>query len=171
MSLCFRGIVPEDSDMLLRWRNDPETRHNSIHTAEVFPEEHARWFHRMMTVDPSRIAVAELDGLPVGVIRLDWNDERDSSEVSFTVAPEHRRKGLGFRIVQLKTEGLSNVRVLARVKVTNLGSRRIFDRLGFRVVDRIGDLVLYAKDPADAVLGEASSAFQVVEPGARRVSL
>jgi UDP-2,4-diacetamido-2,4,6-trideoxy-beta-L-altropyranose hydrolase len=157
MSLRLRGILPEDSALLLRWRNDPETRRNSINTAEVRPEEHALWFHKMMILDPQRIAVAHLDGLPVGVVRLDWNEGHDSCELFFTVAPEHRRKGFGFSIVQQQIEDLSNLRVLARVKTANLGSRRIFDRLGFRVIDCLGDLLLYAKGPADEVAVGAAS--------------
>jgi RimJ/RimL family protein N-acetyltransferase len=166
MRLCLRSILPEDSAILLRWRNDPETRRNSVNTTEVSPEEHARWFHRMITLNPQRIAIAEMDGMRVGVIRLDWNDEHDSCEISFTVAPEHRRKGLGFRIVQQETQSLSNVRLLAKVKAANIGSRRIFERLGFRAIGRMGELLLYTRDP---VQGDASASippFHVSETSA-----
>jgi UDP-2,4-diacetamido-2,4,6-trideoxy-beta-L-altropyranose hydrolase len=166
MRLCLRGIRPEDSAMLLRWRNDPETRRNSLNTTEVSPEEHARWFCRMIRLHPQRIAIAEMDGLQVGVIRFDWNDEHESYEISFTVAPQHRRKGLGFRIVQQETQRLSNVRLLAKVKVANIGSRRIFDRLGFRVIGRIEELLLYARDPVEGDASGAISPLEVIETSA-----
>jgi RimJ/RimL family protein N-acetyltransferase len=170
MSLCLRGVRAQDSDLLLRWRNDPETRQSSINTGKVSSQEHARWFDRIITLGQQQIAIAELDGLAVGVVRLEWNDSHDTCEISFTVAPEHRRRGLGLRIVQQRTEGLKDFRVLARVKVANLASQRIFSRLGFRVVHRTGELVLYAKDPAGAIT-EAISPFQLTEASVPPISL
>ena len=145
MDICLREVLPQDSALLLGWRNDPNTRLNSINTAEVSLEEHARWFHNMITIRPQPISVAELDGLPVGVIRLDWNVGHDTCELSFTVAPEHRGKGVGFSMVQHEIQQMNKVRVLARVKTANVASRRIFDRLGFQVIESKGELLFYSK--------------------------
>lgn len=146
MDICLRGVLPKDSNSLLCWRNDPETRHNSINTHEISRERHDRWFEELLKHHPERVAIAEMNGSPVGVIRLDWSEQNDSCDLSFTVAPEHRGKGVGFRMVQLSIQDLRNARILAEVKLSNVASRRIFERLGFTIIDNQGDLLLYAKD-------------------------
>jgi len=139
-------LVEEDSETLLRWRNDPVTRRNSINTAEISPEEHARWFRETLSSIPQRAAIADIGGVAVGVVRFGWNDEHDGCDLSFTVAPEHRGKGCGFAIVEHAMRGLRNVRVTAEVKMDNRPSRCIFDKLGFQIIDSQGELLLYAKD-------------------------
>jgi len=41
---------------------------------------------------------------------------------------------------------MQDVRVCKEVKISNVASRRIFERLGFQVIDSQGELLLYAKD-------------------------
>jgi len=97
---------------------------------------------------------AEIDGVPVGVVRLDWSEEGDGCDLSFTVAPEHRGKGYGFAIVEHAVQGMQNVRVCAETKMSNMASRRIFERLGFHVIDSQGERLLYAKDLSSETLPE-----------------
>jgi RimJ/RimL family protein N-acetyltransferase len=146
MNVVLRGLLSTDSESLLRWRNDSETRRNSINTAEVPREEHVRWFAKMLAAHPQRVLIADIDGASAGVVRLDWNDEHDSCYLSFTVAPEHRGKGCGFAIVEQAIRDMQNTRVCAQVKMSNVASRRIFEKLGFRVIDTQGELLMYAKD-------------------------
>jgi RimJ/RimL family protein N-acetyltransferase len=146
MNLFLRDVLKEDSEMLLRWRNDPETLRNSVNAAEVSPDEHARWFAEMLAVWPQRVLIAEIDGVSVAVVHLDWSEQGDSCDLSFAVAPEYRGKGYGFAIVEHAVQRMQNVRVCAETKMSNMASRRIFERLGFRVIDSQGELLLYAKD-------------------------
>jgi RimJ/RimL family protein N-acetyltransferase len=171
MNLCFRSVLPADSILLLRWRNDPDTRGNSVNTAKVSLEEHTRWFHKLMTFDPQRLSIAELDGLPVGVIRLDWNEEHDRCEISFTVAPEHRRKGIGYKIVQQQVDQVCEATAWARVKVANEGSRRIFERLGFRIIGQSEKMLLYAKDLTAKLAENAVSQLPSAETIRPRASI
>jgi UDP-4-amino-4,6-dideoxy-N-acetyl-beta-L-altrosamine N-acetyltransferase len=94
-----------DSDTLLRLRNDPETLRNSIDAAEVSPEEHARWSAKTLAAFPQRVVIAEIDGVPFGVVHLDWSEQGDGCDLSFTVAPEHRGKGYGLAIVEHAVQG------------------------------------------------------------------
>lgn len=149
MKISLRGVLPEDSALLFRWYNDPETRRNSIDPAEISSEEHSHWFERMLSLHPERIAIAEIGGVSVGVVRFDWDEEDDGCEISFTVAPEHRGKGIGFSMVQHALTDLKDATVLAKVKFSNIASRRIFERLGFTVINSQGELLLYAKDMSE----------------------
>lgn len=149
MNIFLRGVISQDAEMLLRWRNDFETRRNSINTAAVSPEEHARWMHRVLVGDVHKVSVALDDDIPVGVIRLESDFKEKACDLSFTVAPEHRGRGYGSAIVAQALRGMGDVRVTAEVKIFNEASRRIFDKLGFRVIDSQGELLLFAKDMPD----------------------
>lgn len=146
MNMFLRAMLSSDSETVLRWRNDPETRRNSINTAEVSPDEHARWFAKVLADQPRRNFMADIDGISIGVVRLDWSEDSESCDLSFVVAPEYRGRGYGFAIVEHAVQGMQNVRVCAEVKMSNVASRRIFERLGFRIIDSQGELLLYAKD-------------------------
>jgi RimJ/RimL family protein N-acetyltransferase len=143
----LRGLLDRDAAMLLRWRNDPETRRNSIRTEEVSQEEHAKWVQDRILIHTGSVLIADIDNVSVGVVRMDWNDSDDACDLSFTVAPEHRGKGYGFAMVARALEQIrGDVRVTALVKLSNEASRRIFEKLGFQVIDSEGELLMYAKD-------------------------
>jgi Acetyltransferase (GNAT) domain len=68
----------------------------------------------------------------------------DVWEMSWTVAPEHRGKGVGAAIVQLAVSRMTGERVFAEIKAANFASRRIAEKSGFRLrEDRDGMLVYW----------------------------
>src|SRR4051812_12863413 len=146
INIFLRGINPQDTEMLLRWRNDADTRRNSINTAEVTPEEHARWMLGSLVGDVRKVYVAIDNDIPVGVVCLLSDFKEKACDLSFTVAPEYRGRGYGYAILAQALFGLGDVRVTAEVKMFNKASCRIFNKLGFQVIDSQGDLLLYAKD-------------------------
>ena len=156
MNIFLRSVISQDAPMLLRWRNDPETRRNSINTGEVTPEEHALWMNRVLVEDVYKAYVASADDIPVGVVRLEFDFKEKTCDLSFTVAPERRGRGYGSAMVAHALHGLGDVCVTAEVKMFNQASRRIFDKLGFRVIDSAGELLLYAKDMLDCSTAPAA---------------
>jgi RimJ/RimL family protein N-acetyltransferase len=73
---------------------------SELHTEEVSPEDHARWF-RHMIINRRRNIRCHNRGRTVGIIRFDWNPGHDACEISMTVAPEHRGKGVGFAMAEI----------------------------------------------------------------------
>jgi RimJ/RimL family protein N-acetyltransferase len=64
--------------------------------------------------------------------------------MSWTVAPEHRGKGVGAAIVRLAVSRMTEERVFAEIKASNFASRRIAEKSGFRLRgDRDGMLVYW----------------------------
>ena len=128
------------SEILLAWRNDPQTIANSISSRVVSPDEHFNWFTRALNRADLHIYMARLPGGELaGTVRLERRD--DGWELSWTVAPKFRGQGLGTRMVE-KALRLQAGRILARVKEGNEPSLRIVERVGFRLHDR-KDGVLY----------------------------
>lgn len=128
-----------DARLLLEWRNDPETRANSVNTGALQREAHEEWL-RMTLNDPlRRVFIAELLGKPVGAVRIDSRE--DSTELSWTVAPEARGKGIGKIIVNAAIRLLSG-KVTARIKASNAPSIKIAVDAGF-VKEREEDGLTY----------------------------
>lgn len=93
----FRAATPADSEQLFAWRNDPETRRASINTALVDETEHAAWFSTVLRGD-REVWLAEHDGQPVG--RVDCRHVGEQIQLGWTIAPEHRGRGLGKMMVK-----------------------------------------------------------------------
>lgn len=136
----LRGATAADADLLLAWRNDQETRRWSRSGAVVDPAGHRAWLARVLADPDRRLLVAEQGNRPVGTVRLDRVAGAEW-EVSVTVAPEQRGRGLAARILAAGEATLDErVTVLANVHRENGASLALFRRAGYRErPDRPGD--------------------------------
>jgi RimJ/RimL family protein N-acetyltransferase len=133
--LALRAATEADEGLLLEWRNEPETRRQSLQQAPVPAEQHARWFRdRLARPSECRIYIAEVDGTPVGQARVDLAGE-GRGEISVAVAPRSRGRGLGRSLIAKATEraaaDLGARSVTAVVKQQNLASLRAFEAAGY----------------------------------------
>jgi RimJ/RimL family protein N-acetyltransferase len=129
--LRLRPATAADAALLLEWRNDETTRHASHNTAAVTPEDHARWFDALLRNPSRRLFIAEDHGEPVGSVRADRDPDGACHELSWTVAPSARGRGVGVRMVQLLLAEVSG-QVRAEVKPGNPASVRIAEAAGLR---------------------------------------
>jgi RimJ/RimL family protein N-acetyltransferase len=138
----LRDAVLADGGDLFRWRTDRETRVGSRDTSDVSWDEHLTWLKSTLQSPDRQLLIAEDERGAVGTIRLDLVD--GAWEMSWTVAPEHRGKGVGAAIVQLAVSRMTGERVFAEIKAANFPSRRIAEKSGFRLrEDRDGMLVYW----------------------------
>ncbi|WP_410587253.1 GNAT family N-acetyltransferase [Amycolatopsis sp. lyj-23] len=129
-----REATEADAELLLGWRNDPRTRQASRSTTVVALDEHLAWL-RGVLADPGRLLlVVDHEDEPVGTVRFDRRDDH-GWEVSITVAPGHRGRGLAGAVL---AEGERAARdrlgvrvVLAAVHQDNAASARLFDGAGY----------------------------------------
>ncbi|WP_292794846.1 GNAT family N-acetyltransferase [Microbacterium sp. UBA6633] len=156
--ITVRDVTPGDSPILLEWRNDPVTRASSLSTAPVDEESHRRWLDRAIT-DPDRcLYIGEQDGEPIGTVRLDG--QGGVAEISITVAPAHRGRGLSLPLLlsgieEYRRMAGSGVRIIARIRAENAISRALFASAGFREESIADDVLLLTW--TDAVSEEAPS--------------
>lgn len=99
-------------------------------TDPVSLDRHADWFNRSLADPSRRILVAELHGTPVGVVRI---DSAESVELSWTVAPEWRGRGIG-RSMVAQAAGRVQGRCIARIRRENEASQAVAEAAGFRLV-------------------------------------
>jgi RimJ/RimL family protein N-acetyltransferase len=138
----LRRATEADAELLLEWRNDPDTRAGSFQQEPIGLEEHRAWLGRVLA-DPERVLlVVELDGVPSGSVRLDRGDA-ETAEIHIALAASARGRKVGqwaLREASEQAEGLLGATtVLARVKSGNLASLRAFEAAGFeRIAERDG---------------------------------
>lgn len=129
--------------MLLAWRNDPGTRESSIDTEPVAEENHRRWLDASIASDLRHLFVVEVDGEPVGTTRLDRRE--NGWEISITVAPEHRGKGLGGDLLDVTTEwfdeNIGGAFILSTIKPSNPASLSLFAKKGYAITHEDPDLI------------------------------
>jgi RimJ/RimL family protein N-acetyltransferase len=126
----------DDAELLLSWRNDEETRRLSRHVDQIGLDEHLGWLASALD-DPDRLlALFLIDDEPAASVRYDHHPPE--AEVSITVAPERRGRGVARLALHAGEESLReewpNVDALvAIVHVANSPSRRLFQSDGYRV--------------------------------------
>lgn len=132
----LRKATKKDSRRLFDWRNDKETRQQSLNTALIKRPAHEQWLAKSLVNPDRQLFIFEEKGTPAGTCRIDRETEngREVFELSWTIAPEQRGKGLGKKMLGelLALETLQNNLVKAVVKGENLASVKMVEKLGFR---------------------------------------
>jgi UDP-2,4-diacetamido-2,4,6-trideoxy-beta-L-altropyranose hydrolase len=135
--MILRAARPDDAEELLVWRNDPATRANSLDTELVPLEVHTCWLTSVLNNPNKELLVAELDGESVGTVRIDSSEAH--CELSWTVAPEWRQRGIGKKIVAMAMDRARGRLLIAKIKPDNTASQQIVRNLGFtKAADRAG---------------------------------
>lgn len=141
MTVVLRGIAPSDLESIFEFERDPVAVRLAAFTPED-PDDRIRFdahWERILA-DPSIVCRAiEHDGELVGTI-ASFVMEGDR-EVTYWIAREHWGRGFASRALELLLEQLPERPLWARAVDDNLGSLRVLERAGFRVV---GDNVDYA---------------------------
>lgn len=120
---------------IFKWRNDPETRKNSIlNTKKISPEEHMRWFGSKVKDPNTRLYMAVSGNSKVGLMR--FHIDKNSVLVGVNVNPLFRGMGIGTKIIGLATSRVFREikrPIIAEVKNRNTASRKAFAKNGYVV--------------------------------------
>lgn len=142
MTITARAATHADAEILLAWRNDPETRRWSRNMDPVTAEGHRAWLARTLDDDDRILLVAEDEHGPVGTARFDREDD-GAWEVSVTVAPHRRGTRMAGPLLAAAEQTLREhagppVTLLAVVHQDNEASVRLFVRAGYRPAGTAG---------------------------------
>lgn len=148
--VTLRRARRDDAARLLEWRNDADAVRFSGTGRAVGAAEHAAWLDARLDDPATLLWIAEVEGAPVGMVRLDVEDA--TGTVSLTVAPAHRGRGFAtqmLRCVLAEVAGGSRVtRLRARTHTANVASRRAFERTGFEAQEGGADGFVTMERPA-----------------------
>lgn len=150
MTVRMRPATAQDADRLFAWRNDPVTQAASRSTAPVPREDHDRWmqFNVLNGYPQHLVMMADTENDSVGVVRFDSvRNDVMAFDVSITVAPQHRGKGLAFDVLREACSYMEDFTINAEIRKENTASRRLFERCGFEEIDRSGGFLNYVRGP------------------------
>ena len=142
--LSIRKAQIDDSDILLTWRNHPQTRAASRNTEKIDPVEHEKWFIKVLKSENRQIFIVEEQGVPVGTVRVDGR--KGLREMSWTVAPEQFGRGIGKWMVKKIADQIEGP-LKAEIKIDNYASQKIAENAGFAKVFIKGKMIIYQRTP------------------------
>jgi RimJ/RimL family protein N-acetyltransferase len=139
MKLTQRSASLEDSNELLSWRNNPETRLHSVNANPISHEEHQRWISdRLKRNHDEPFLVYSLENILIGMVRFDAVSESlDKFQISIMVNPTRQGEGLGTLLLRMSCETFfskypSRI-IVARVHAENSVSISLFRKAGFEL--------------------------------------
>lgn len=123
--ITLRPATMNDAQCLFDWRNDPLTRANSVNSDPVEWSGHVAWLERRLSRDEPGLFVAVEGDELVGTVRI------DDDEISYTVSPDHRGRGLATAMLMLAYEAFGQK--IAKIKPENRASIRAAEKAGHQV--------------------------------------
>lgn len=131
----LRRATLDDAHLLFTWRNNLQTRLQSKNTDEIAWENHLSWLTQSLAMHSRKIYLAEHKGVLIGTVRSDKNED-GVVELSWTIAPEHRGKGLGKDMVmQFVKQMHPGEKLMAIIRKGNIPSEKIAEALGLQKED------------------------------------
>jgi len=119
-----------DSWWMWQINNQPDVRQMAFTQKSIPWLSHKQWFKKLLRDRNRRVLVATINKIPVGVLKLDKQEE--DYVISIAVWYEARGKHVGTRLIETaKSQNFVTSRLIAHVKPENAASARMFDRLGF----------------------------------------
>ena len=139
----LRNADESDIDNLYHWRNDIETRNNSFNTEQILYNDHVKWFERTMKDTDVFQYILMNDNTPIGQVRVDIVGMK--AEVSYTIAPNERKKGYGKILISLITDKIRKdipqvKSIVGKVKPSNSRSMKCFEENGFTETYRVYEI-------------------------------
>ena len=143
--LALGPARPDDAEQLFNWRSDPVARAMSFDQRPISWPAHAAWFGRKLADRDTLIYILEVDGLPVGQIRFDF--ESQEAVLSYSVDRLVRGRGWGIWLITAGMNELARrhpARVRAAVKPENWASRKTFTKLAWSESAVDGQIVFHS---------------------------
>ena len=140
-TIHLRAVKEADCFDLWAWRNDPETRRNSITTDDLPLEEHQRWFAASLKNSRRVMLLVERCGEKFGTVRFDRTASDEALwRVSIVINPLFRGKGIGRAALTASCREMERrygpSAFAAEARISNVPSLRIFERCGFAPTSR-----------------------------------
>ena len=121
----IRPAVIADAETLANWHNDPLTRSMSRRKGPFSHERYLALCDRLRSDSPNMF-IAERAGIPVATYRI------DDHEISYMVAPEHRRRGIATEMLKMAAQRHGSL--TAEIYPHNVASIRAAEKAGMVVV-------------------------------------
>lgn len=128
--LTLRPLQMADSDVILEWANDTNTRKNSFDQNQISKEDHEIWIKKKLSDKNCLYYVCEYNHQSAAFIRLDVLP--DGYMIGINVNPAFRGKKISVSALKMSLKTIEkNIPVYAYIKPENLASILAFSNAGF----------------------------------------
>ncbi len=148
-NLILRPITFDDTEMIVKWRNNPSVVQNFIFREKFTKEMHENWMRTK--VEPGQviqyIVEEKKPGRPIGSVYFrDVNENYNSAEFGIFIGEDDARgKGYGKEITSLFVrygfESLGLHRIQLRLVKGNAAAARTYSSVGFHKEGEFRDMV------------------------------
>lgn len=133
--ISLRPATNEDCLLIFKWANNSEVRNNSFSPESIDLESHIKWYENKMKDDKSIIFIALKDGIPVGQIRVDKDNDNDEGFIDCSIDPNYRGQGIGTYILQLIKSEVRNINLVGYIKKENISSIKACEKAGYTIIE------------------------------------
>lgn len=147
-STSLRKAEVIDIEFLWYLRNQPDVYQYARVSGPVLWEEHVGWISPLLLgLKDRELFVIQEDSLPVGQVRLDYEDDREKAEISISLLKEFRGKGIASAVLDMVIQDLSQRRkgitLIAEIHRNNAGSIALFEKFHFSKEGEREDFLRY----------------------------
>ncbi len=136
----LRPITMEDTDLVIKWRNDENVVRNFIYRKPISREEHINWMEQKVAVGKViQFIICDIQtDKPMGVVYIQNIEEEHSKaeEGIFLGEKEAFGRGIGTEaaklMIQYAFEVLGLHKLTARVLAYNMASRKMHESAGYK---------------------------------------
>ena len=138
--VALRLMTDADTDLIVKWRNNPRVRDNFIYREKFTPEIHRAWIeNHVKTGDVYQLIICDLNdgGAPVGSVYFrDIDNIQKEAEYGIFIGEDSATgKGFGNETASLALllarQELGLKKVILRVFTDNLAALRSYEHAGF----------------------------------------
>lgn len=148
-SLILRPITIDDTEQIVKWRNNPSVMKNFIFREKFTKEMHENWMHTKVETGQviQYIVEEKKTKKPIGSVYFrDVNEAYDSAEFGIFIGEDDARgKGYGKEMTSLFVrygfESLGLHRIQLRLVKGNAAAARTYSSVGFRKEGEFRDMV------------------------------
>jgi len=152
--LSYRYATAQDVILYFNWANDAVVREKSYNSQAISLDTHTKWFDKKLaSKDTMMLVFVNEKEESIGQVRIEKKGLIEAV-IGISIDSNHRGKGYAAEMLKLATnhflEKNKTVKIHAYIKETNVASKRVFVKAGFRfqkMVDYLGHYsYFYIKD-------------------------
>ncbi len=149
VSIILRPIQPEDTEFIVKWRNDQSVSQNFVFREKITSEDHMKWYHEKVLTGQvvQYIIVESKTGLPMGSVYFrDIDSTHNHAEFGIFIGEKSMRgKGYGKqackRFTEFGFEQLGLHKIYLRVFADNFPAIQTYNSIGYQLEGIAKDLV------------------------------
>lgn len=144
--LYLRPVEMKDTEQLFQWRNEKRVRENSFSMEPIQYKDHMQWLKNTLYDKAQSFFILMLDNTAIGQIRV--KREGSLGVINYSISPQYRAQGYGKKMLILIENHFVQADIqlvlTAYVKSKNIASQRIFEDLGYVLIEH-SDVFCYEK--------------------------